>query len=328
MVDNHSSFVLALAGIAFFMYGLNLVSENLQRLTANRTRDALQKLSAKPYLGVFLGVLITLMIQSSGAVTSMLVGLGSAGVINLQQVMSIILGTTIGSTFTVQIISFNIAQYGLPIFVLSFIVYFLTQKRVLRDAMAAVMGFGLIFWGLEMIAQGTTDLRHSQLFMGLLTSMKANPTYAILFTAFFTAVVHSSAVTIGFAMTLVTSQLITLGDSVYWVFGANLGTTATALVASIGGNYVGKQVAWAHTFYKIASVLLFLPFAEQLADWIATGNGSRDVANFHTVFNILAAVVFYPGIQWGARLVEKIMQPSENDKKFSSQFITKKDWES
>lgn len=305
-----------------------MASESLQRLTANRTRDALQKLSAKPYLGVMLGVILTLMIQSSGAVTSMLVGLGSAGVITLQQVMSVILGTAVGSTFTVQIISLNIAQYGLPIFVLSFIVYFLSNKRVLRDSMMVFMGFGLIFWGLEMIAMGTADLRDSALFTDLLNSMKENPLYAILFTAFFTAVVHSSAVTIGFAMTLTAAQLIDLHDAVYWVFGANVGTTATALVASIGGNWVGRQVAWAHTFYKITSVLIFFPVAEPLMDWLSSGNVARDIANFHTIFNVLAAVIFYPGVNWGARLIEKVFAPGEGEKEFGSQFIGKTDWES
>jgi phosphate:Na+ symporter len=328
LIDNHSAFVLAIAGIAFFMYGMSLASENLQKLSANRIRDAIQKLSQRPHLGVFLGILLTVMIQSSGAVTSMLVGLGSAGVITLQQVMSVILGTTIGSTFTVQIISFNISQFGLPIFIFSFLVYFLTHKRVLRDAMAVFMGFGLVFWGLEMIHQGTSSIEHFPMFVSVLDSLKSNPFYTILFTAFFTAIAQSSAVTIGFAMTLAATHLIDLHDAVYWVYGANIGTTATALIAAIGGNWVGRQVAWAHCFYKVTGVLIFFPLSDLISDWIATGNVAKDIANFHTLYNVLAALIFYPGIRWGAKLMEKLIPPNAREAKFSSEYITKKDWDS
>ncbi len=307
---------------------MSLASKNLQKLSANRTRDAFQKLSRRPHLGVFLGIILTVMLQSSGAVTSMLVGLGSAGVITLQQVMSVILGTAIGSTFTVQIISFNVAQYGLPVFILSFVVYFLTNKRVLADTMAVFMGFGLMFWGLEMVGQGTSDLKHFEIFTGLLESLREHPLYAILVTAFFTAVAQSSAVTIGFAMTLAAMNLISLNDAIYWVYGANVGTTATALIAAIGGNWVGRQVAWAHFFYKITGVLLFLPFTNLMAEWLSSGNPARDIANIHTFYNVTAAILFYPGINLGAKLIEKLIPPNAREAKFSSEYIIKKDWES
>ncbi|RME17718.1 MAG: Na/Pi cotransporter family protein, partial [Bdellovibrio sp.] len=285
---------MTIAGISFFMYGMTLASENLQKLAANKIRGLISKLSDRPIVGVFVGILLTILIQSSGAVTSMLVGLGTAGVVTLQQVMGVILGTAIGTTITVQILSLNVAQYGLPLFTFAFVFYFLSKKRPFRRAMAVVMGFGLIFYGLELIGQGTQAIRETNYFINSLEYFKENPVVAIIVTAIFTAIVHSSAVTVGFAMSLAASGLISLTDAIYWVYGANIGTTATALVASLGGNYIARQIAWAHCFYKTASVFLFYFFTSQFAQWIQSSHIQRDVANSHTIFNIIAALIFLP----------------------------------
>lgn len=329
MLDQtHSSLVITLGGVAFFMYGMSLTSDSLQRLAANRIRDLITSLSRKPILGVLLGVALTLILQSSGAVTSMLVGLGSAGVIALTQVMGVILGTAVGSTLTVQILSFDIAKYGLPLFVIGFFIQFLAKNNTLKNSMMALAGAGLIFWGLEMIRMGTSVLQSSDLFSSVLSSLMANPFYTILVTAIFTAVVHSSAVTIGVAMTLVAQGSIDIYHTVYWIFGANIGTTATALLASTGSNSVGKQVAWAHCFYKLASVLLFFPFSYWFVDFIATGELARDVANINTLYNLIAALIFFPGISYGAKLVEKVFPPTQEERAFSTEHLSKENWES
>lgn len=320
--------MIAIAGIAFFMLGMSMASEALEKLASNRIRDVLAHLSKRPHLGVFFGVLLTAALQSSGAVTTMLVGLGAANVVSLSQVMSLILGCTVGTTITVQIISFNIAQYGLPIFSCAFFVYFLTNKRALRYTMSALMGFGLIFFGMEMIAAGTDEMRKVEIFNSMLTNLKEAPFLAMMLTAFFTAIVHSSAVTIGIAMSLTAAGLIHLSDSVYWIFGANIGTTATALIASIGGNYIGRQVAWAHCFYKVVGVAIFYPLAPYMMEWISTGSVERDIANFHTIYNILAALVFFPGIKKGADLIEKLVPPKEHEKEFGVEYLNKSDWQS
>ena len=324
----HSSFVLGFAGVALFLLGMRMASENLQKLAANRIRDLIGSLAKKPHLGVLLGIALTIVLQSSGAVTSMLVGLGSARVITLQQVMSVILGTAIGSTFTVQILSLNISQYGLGLFAIGFFVQFLAKHRQVKAIMSVLMSFGLLFWGLELLQLGTEQLKHVETFGNFLNHLKENIFLTILITSIFTAIVQSSAVTIGLAMSLAGSGFLNLHDTVYWIFGANIGTTATALIASLGGNYVGRQVAWAHCFYKIASVLIFLPFANILADAVASDVVQRDVANINTLFNLLAAIVFFPGIRKGAVLVERYFPPAQHELDYSVKFLKKKDWES
>ncbi len=334
MIAHHSALVVTLGGLALFIFGLSLASEALQKLAANRTRDLISQLSTRPVLGVFLGMVLTLMIQSSGAVTSMLVGLGSAKVISLRQVMSVIVGAAVGSTFTVQLISLNISHYGLPMFALAFPVYFLTNKRALKNAMSVIMGFGLLFWGLEIIGLGTAHLREVELFTAILQELSHNPIYTILVTAFFTALVHSSAVTIAFAMSLAGGGLLSLQDAIYWVYGANVGTTAIALIASAGGNYIGRQVAWAHCFYKLGSVALFIPLAPWLAEWFASDQWffsatiERDVANVHTLLNVVAAVLFFPFIQYGARGIEKFFGPSASEREFSVKYLRRGDYQS
>ena len=310
------------------MLGMNVASENLQKLASDRIRDIVTAMAKKRVYGVFLGIGLTMILQSSGAVTSMLVGLGSAGMISLSQVMSVILGTAIGSTITVQVLSFDIAQFGLPVFAVFFFVNYLSRRRTLKTFAAAMMGFGMLFFGLEVIRVGTEGLGNMEAFQQLVQTLKENPWASVLLAAFFTAVVASSAVTILLGMTLTAHGLLTLPDAVYWIFGANIGTTATALIAAAGGNYVGRQVAWAHSLYKIASVVIFFPFAHQIADLFGTGQIERDLANINTVYNLLAAVIFLPFVEKGAALVEKLFPPHHDEVQFSVRYLNKKDWES
>lgn len=324
----HSSIVTTFGGVALFILGMNMASENLQKIAADRIRDIVTTLAKRPIWGLGLGIGLTLILQSSGAVTALLVGLGSAGVIGLGQVMSVILGSAIGSSFVVQILSFDILQFGLPVFVASFFVYWLTKKRVLKTCAAAAMGFGLLFFGLEVIRSGTEGLRNLENFQWFIKVLSENPLYTVMITAFFTAVVASSAVTISVGMLLTAHGIITLDDAMYWIFGANIGTTATALIASAGGNYVGRQVAWAHTFYKLVSVLIFFPFARQIAEVFTSGNAARDVANINTAYNCAAALIFYPFAEKGAKFVERLFPPAKSELQYSVKYLTKKDWES
>lgn len=320
---SHSSLILLLGGMALFMYGMTLASEHLQKLAANKVRTLLSKLSERRFLAVMVGVGLTALLQSSGAVTSMLVGLGTARVISLPQVMGVILGAAVGSTLTVQLISFNLSQYGLGFFFFSFMIYFLQQKRVVKHLAAVGMGFGLIFFGLELMAEGTKVFKTSEILLDQITSLSQQPLLAVALTALFTAFIHSSAAVIGLAMSLATAQVITVQDAMFWVYGANIGTTSTALMAALGSNYIGKQVAWAHFFYKVGSVIIFYPFTYFFVEIVlgASADYSRGIANLHTIFNVVSALIFLPFIDIGSRYMQKIIQKSPQDEEFSTQFL-------
>lgn len=327
-MTHHSIFILILGGTAFFLFGMNLVGESLQNLAANRVRDILSKLSNKPILGVLAGVAITVIMQSSGAVTTMLVGLGTAGVITLPQVMGVILGTGIGTTITTQLLSLNIAALGLPFFALSFTVYFLTHRKTLSRLMQATMGLGLMFWGLEVIGFGTAELKNIQVFVSSIEYLRANPITMVIITAAFTALVHSSAAVVGIAMAMASSNLISVTDAFYWVYGANIGTTATALMAASASNSVGRQIAWAHSIHKVFMVAIFYFATPYIAQFMTTDSVARDVANAHLIFNLAGAIIFFPFIKKGADFIEKIIPLSPAEKEFSVKYLDRVNFES
>lgn len=310
------------------MLGMKTASENLQIIAADRIKDIVTTLARKPLWGILLGIGLTMILQSSGAVTSLLVGLGAAGVITLPQVMSVILGSAIGSTMVIQALSFDISKFGLPVFGMFFFVHFIAKKRMVKNVAAAGMGFGLLFFGLETIRGGTQFLQDSEHFRAALQSLNENPLYAVLVTSLITAIFQSSAVTISIGMSLALHNLISMNDAVWWIFGANIGTTATALIAAAGGNYVGRQVAWAHAFYKVAGVLIFVPLAQITINFIGTDNIQRDIANFNTIYNLFTAALFLPFVRRGAIFVENAFPPSKEERQFSVKYLSKKDWES
>lgn len=322
---SHSMLINLMGGVTLFMYGMSLASEYLQKLAANRVRQLMNHLADRKLFAVGGGVLLTILLQSSGAVTTMLVNLASAGVVNLSQVMGVIVGSAIGSTFTVQIISFNLAQWGLSILIVSFAIFFITKQRFLKNIMGVAIGFGLLFYGIELMSAATSEFRSYKQVTEVLEYIKGQPFVAVLITALITGFVHSSAVVIGFAMTLAASQLIGIEDAMYWIYGANIGTTATALLAAVGTNHVGRQVAWSHFFYKIGSVVIFLPFTQMFADWMLVVDPieARAIANSHTIFNIISAAVFLPFLNIGVRITEKMIPPREDEKEFGTKYINK-----
>jgi phosphate:Na+ symporter len=315
------------AGISFFMYGMMLASENLQILAADNVRAIMGQIASRPFLAVLGGIGLTVLLQSSSASTVLLVNLASAGVVNLIQVMGVIMGATVGTTVTVQLISFRVIEYALYVIIVGSGIIFFSKNNKTRNLGKVVFGFGLIFYGLFLMGESISFIKDVQGFRDFFVFLNQNPFVAFAFATIFTAVVHSSAVTVGLAMTLASHGVISIYDSMFWVYGANLGTTATALNASFSGNYVGRQVAWAHFFYKAASCLLFVFFTAPFASFMVRhggGDTSHIVANAHTFFNIASAIIFYPFITVGAKLIEKIFPRPQSEKEFGPKYLDRK----
>ncbi len=326
----HNDLVLLLGGVAFFMYGMSLCSHFLEKLMINRVRLLLNKLSTNSFLAILVGAALTVLLQSSGAVTSMLVGLGSAGVITLSEVMGVIIGSAVGSTLTVQLISFNIAQWGLLVFIGAFSVYFIAKKDFIKKVMGVLMGFGLLFFGMELIGLGANAIAKVPFVTEIFKNLSGNPWASLLVATCFSGFVHSSAVTIGLAMGFTQAGMISMYDAFFWVLGANIGTTSTALMASIGGNYIGRQVAWAHFFYKAVSVLIFSYFAISGVNWVMSFsvNEVRAIANAHLVLNVVSAILFFPFIRWVARFIEFLFPKGSGDKVFGAKFLRRETYSS
>jgi phosphate:Na+ symporter len=332
MIDLHnSSLVILLGGVAIFMYGMSLASQSLEKLLASRISRLLNRLSSNNFLAIVVGISMTTVLQSSGAVTSMLVGLGSAKVINLPQVMGVIIGTAIGSTLTVQIISFNLGQYALPLLFFSFFAYFFAKKPEVKNVMLVGMGFGFLFLGLGLISSSSHAIAEETWLQHSLNQMRENNMLSLFVATVFCAFVHSSAVTIGLAMSLTQAGVLNLDQAMYWVYGANIGTTSTALIAAAGSNHVGRQVAWAHFFYKSLSVLIFLvePVHKGLLHILGFFDVTtfRAIANGHLWFNLLSAGIFYPFIKPAARIIEK-MFPKDAKDEFGTEFLRLNNYQS
>lgn len=323
IIDLGSSyFMLLFFGLALFLFGLQNVSHPLEKLMANRITKILNKISQNQFLSIILGISLTTLLQSSGAVTSMLVGLGSAKVINLRQVMGIIIGTAIGSTLTVQLISLDIAQYALPLFVMAFMVYFRTKDTNIKYVAQVFMGLALVFLAMKLISTSSHHFAENPIIKDLFVTLRENRGYSLLASMIFCALVQSSAITIGLAMSLAQANAISFYDAMIWVYGANIGTTSVALVAASSSNYVGKQVAWAHFFYKTLSVLLFYPFTNYLIDFLSQIDVtmSRSIANAHLIFNLISAAVFFPFVNLGAKFIEQLFPKTANDE-FGTEFL-------
>ena len=324
MLDFHNSyFIILLAGVSFFLYGSSMASTSLEKLMATKITSLMNKVSSSQFLSISVGIGLTTILQSSGAVTSMLVGLGTAKVIKLPQVMGIIIGTAIGSTLTVQLISFDLSTFALPVFVLGFSIYFITKKQTIKNLATVLMGFALLFVGLKMISDSAFYFSKLDFLSEFFQSIRDNSFYSFASAMIFCAFVHSSAVTIGLAMGLCSAGVISVHDAILWVYGANIGTTSTALFAAVGSNHIGKQVAWAHFFYKAVSVLLFYPLTAYFLDFVTLfqTTTSRMIANAHFFFNIGSALVFFPFIKKGAELIEKMFPKSASDE-FGAEFLT------
>lgn len=323
MIDFHSSFfVILLAGIAFFLYGSQMISHSLEKLMSSKITLLMNHISKSQFLSIAVGVGLTTILQSSGAVTSMLVGLGTARVIQLHQVMGVIIGTAIGSTLTVQLISFDLSGFALPLFILGFAMFFLNNKTSIKNIATILMGFALLFLGLKMISQSAHFFSEKEWLSDVFKALKENSFYSFMAATLFCAFVQSSTVTIGLAMSLCSAGVISTHDAALWVYGANIGTTSTALFAAAGSNYIGKQVAWAHFFYKTLSVVIFFPLTSYIIDGVSSfqSSASRIIANMHFFYNVLSAAVFFPFIKQGAAIIEKLF-PKLASEEFGTEYL-------
>lgn len=330
MIDlGNSYFIILISGVAIFLYGMSMASTSLEKLMANKVTGLMHKLSESQFLSIVVGISLTTLLQSSGAVTSMLVGLGSARVITLRQVMGVIIGTAIGSTLTVQLISMDLGQYALPLFAVAFAFYFRAKKPIFKNIAMVFMGFGMLFLGLKFIGISAHHFAQNDMLKDFFQSLRDNPGYSLMISMIFCMFVQSSAVTIGIAMSLASVNAISLYDAMLWVYGANIGTTSVALIAAAASNHIGKQVAWAHFFYKALSVLLFYPFTNIFIDLLESFNttASRMTANGHLFFNVISAVIFFPFINKAASAIEKMFPPNPEDA-FGTEFVNLNNYQS
>src|SRR5919201_1369437 len=248
-----------LGGTALLLYGVRLVGQGLQRAAGTRLRHVLSTLTGNRVKSLLVGAGVTAVMQSSSATTVMLVGFASAGLLTLRQTIGVILGADVGTTVTVQLLAFDLLEISPLLVFVGWFVY-ATSRGTARYVGQAILGFGFLFLGMKLIRDGTEPLAASALFADLLRALVDQPLLLLLLAAIFTALVRSSAAVIGLALSLAAAGLMPLLGAIPIIFGANVGTAATAALAAVGQNPEARRVAAAHVAFKVVGVLLFFPF--------------------------------------------------------------------
>jgi phosphate:Na+ symporter len=302
-------FLALFGGMALLLYGIRLGGDALQRAAGGRLRHVLTGLSRHRLLAVVGGAVITATIQSSSATTLMLIGFVSAGLMTFRQTLGVILGADIGTTFTVQLIAFRVTDYSPFLVGLGFTVNFLGRRTVVKDIGQALLGLGLMFLGLKLILDGVHPMEANPLARDVIAAIASSPVGAVVAAAILSALVASSAATLGLALALASAGLLSLEGAVAIVIGANIGTCATALAASIGATAEAKRVAIAHIAFKLLGALLALPLIEPFTELVASTavDPARQIANAHTFFNVGISLLFLPFTAVAARAIEALV---------------------
>jgi phosphate:Na+ symporter len=311
-------------GMALLLYGIRLSGDSLQRAAGARLRHLLTGLVDNRLLALVSGAAVTAIIQSSAATTLMLIGFVSAGLMTFRQTLGLILGADIGTTFTVQLIAFKATDWALFLVGAGFTIAAVAQRRQVKDVGQAVLGFGLVFLGLKVILDGMEPVRTNPLAVQVFGAIGDNRLMAALAAALFSALVTSSAATIGLALALAHQGLLALDGAVAVVLGANIGTCATALMASVGTTAEAKRVAVAHIAFKLLGVALIFPFLDPFVRLIAASaaDPARQVANAHTFFNIGVGLAFLPFASLAARGIEAFVPADEQgDNPFRTRYV-------
>lgn len=325
-----------LGGLAMFLYGMNSMSDALQKAAGERMKRILGFLTKNPLMGALAGALVTAVLQSSSATTVMVIGFVSAGLMSLPQAISVIFGANIGTTMTAQLMAFKISNYIYPIIFIGFIMNFVFKKEKIRNVGMVIFSFGLLFEGIEVMGGVMKPLASSAIFVDLMGKVSEIPVLGVILGAVMTLVVQSSSATIAVLQNFASQpgpdgihSVIGLAGAIPILFGDNIGTTITALLASIGQSKNAKRTAIAHSTFNITGTILFMFLIRPLAafvQWISPKGDeldiiSRQIANAHTTFNVACTLIWLPLIPVMVKIVKFIIRGE--DKKNSEGFVAK-----
>lgn len=308
--------VLALlGGLALFLYGMQMMSTGLEAAAGNRMKSILEKLTSNRIKGVLVGATITAVIQSSSATTVMVVGFVNSGLMTLKQAVWVIMGANIGTTITGQLIALDIGAIA-PLFAIAGVgaIMFIKSEKV-HHISSIFAGLGILFMGMDMMGAAMSPLKESEAFISLMTKFD-NPLLGILVGALFTAVIQSSSASVGILQALASTGMIPLSSAVFVLFGQNIGTCITAVLASIGMKVNAKRTTVIHLLFNIIGTVLFtvICLVTPYVTWIEAmtpGDPVAQIANAHTVFNIVTTLLLLPFGTHMANIAVRILPDSK-----------------
>ena len=304
-----------LGGLALFLYGMQMMSNNLEAAAGNKMKQILEKLTTNRFMGILVGAGITALIQSSSATTVMTVGFVNSGLMSLKQAVWIIMGANIGTTITGQLIALDVGALAPLIAFIGVVLVVFVKNKKLQHIGGIVAGVGVIFIGMGMMSDAMLPLRDEPEFIQLMTSFK-NPLLGVMAGALFTAVIQSSAASIGILQALAVSGVIGLHSAVFVLFGQNIGTCITAVLASVGTNRNAKRTTAIHLMFNVVGTVIFvvLCMVTPFVDWMITtnpANPAAQIANVHTIFNIATTVILFPFGPMLVNIAKKILPDTQ-----------------
>lgn len=311
-----------LGGLALFLYGMQMMSDGLEAAAGDKMKSILEKLTSNRFLAVAVGAVITAVIQSSSATTVMVVGFVNTGLMSLSQAVWIIMGANIGTTITGQLIALDVgAAAPLIAFIGVAMIVFLKMPKVQHIGKIAA-GLGVLFIGMDMMGGSMEPLKESESFISIMTEF-SNPALGILAGAVFTAVIQSSSASVGILQTLANEGLIAFDSAAFVLFGQNIGTCITAVLASIGTNRSAKRTTIIHLSFNIIGTAIFTTLCLLLpvTDWVKSISPdlpASQIANMHTVFNVATTLILIPFGNYLAKFAEKILPDTESKNQAST----------
>lgn len=314
-----------LGGLALFLYGMQMMSSNLEAVAGNRMKQILERLTANRFLGVLVGAGITAIIQSSSATTVMVVGFVNSGLMTLNQAIWIIMGANIGTTITGQLIALDIGALAPLIAFVGVVPIVFFKNKKAQHIGGIIAGIGVLFIGMGMMSDSMMPLRESEVFVQFMTQF-SNPFLGILAGAVFTAIIQSSSASVGILQALAKSGVVTLDSAVYVLFGQNIGTCITAVLASIGTGRNAKRTTIIHLSFNVIGTIVFvticsfLPFTEWMTE-LAPGDPVAQIANVHTIFNITTTILLLPFGTQLAKLATRILPDGKAPAKDADQWF-------
>ena len=320
-----TDFFSLLGGLALFLYGMQMMSNGLEAAAGNRMKQILEKLTANRFLGVLVGAGITAVIQSSSATTVMVVGFVNSGMMTLRQAVWIIMGANIGTTITGQLIALDIGEVAPLLAFAGVALIMFTKKKKVHHIGLIVAGLGVLFIGMGMMSSSMMPLRESEAFISLMTRF-SNPVLGILAGMVFTAIIQSSSASVGILQALAASGLIGLDSAVFVLFGQNIGTCITAVLASIGTSRNAKRTTIIHLMFNVIGttiftlVCIFLP----LTTWVESftpGNAPAQIANMHTLFNVVTTLLLLPFGNMLATLATRILPERKEEEELGTMHL-------
>ena len=323
-MDTILTIVKLLGGLGLFIYGMKLMGDGLENAAGEGLKKILEKVTKNPLIGVIVGAVVTMVIQSSSATTVMVVGFVNAGLMNLAQAAGIIMGANVGTTVTAQLVAFKLDDIA-PIFVFvgAMMVMFVKGKRR-REIGSIILGFGILFVGMGTMSEAMKPLTSSPIFQDILTTVGSHWYLGLIAGALITAVLQSSSATTGILVALATAGALNINEALPIIMGCNIGTCITAMLATVGTNKTAHRAAMLHLIFNVVGTIIFLPiivpgFLGRFVSYFSS-DVNRQIANAHTIFNVINTIIMVPLIPILCKIVEKLI-PGEDDEKVGPKYI-------